>query len=165
MVAGRALDAGFFIVDIEMPRRIGIKHRIASVAWERSALVAGCGQPFDALGATHFSLTRSDLLCRPKDLPLAPRHDLALVLLRKHCHVSGSRDGDRALLNRMDQLRSAILLNFTGAGDAALADSEQLRASANWQTLAVLVVAELERRQLGRHHGALRFRQVPTPQV
>src|SRR5262245_19926119 len=67
MVAGRALDAGFFIVDIEMPRRIGIKHRIASVAWERSALVAGCGQPLNAFGATHFSLTRSDLLCRSKD--------------------------------------------------------------------------------------------------
>src|SRR5215467_5738497 len=131
VVGGRVLDAGFFVVDLEMPRRIGINNGIASVAWEW--LVTGRGQPFDALGATHFSLTRSDLLCRPKDLPLAPRHDLALVLLRKHCHISGRRDGDRALLNRMDQLGSTILLNFASAGDAALADIEKLRSSANWQ--------------------------------
>jgi hypothetical protein len=48
-----------------------------------------------------------------------------------------------------------MLLNFAGACDRALSHVEQFRASANWQTLAVLIVAELERRQLGRHHSAL----------
>jgi hypothetical protein len=47
-----------------------------------------------------------------------------------------------------------MLLNFAGACDCALPDVEQFRASANWQTLTVLVTGELQRRQLGRHHGA-----------
>src|SRR5262249_24441506 len=143
MVARRALDARFFVIDFEMPRRIGIKHRIAPVAWKRSVLVTGYGQPLNAFGAANLRFPRPDILCRPKDLALAASDGLALVLLRKHCHVSGRRDGDRALLNRMDKLGSAMLLNFTGACNAALTDIEQFRASANWQTLAVLVVADL----------------------
>src|SRR5262245_20200890 len=34
VVARRALDAGFFVVDFEMPWRVGIKYRIASAVWE-----------------------------------------------------------------------------------------------------------------------------------
>src|SRR6516164_11152262 len=113
MVAGSALDAGFFVVDFEMPRRIGVNNGIASVAWEW--LVTGRGQPFDAFGATHFSLTRSDLLCRPKDLPLTARDNLVLLLNRKRCHVRSGRYGDCTALNRTDSLGSAMLLNFASA--------------------------------------------------
>jgi hypothetical protein len=80
VVAGRALDAGFFVVDLEMPRRIGVKHRIASVAWERSVLVTGCCQPLNAFGAPNLRFPRSDILCGPKDFPLALRDDLVLLL-------------------------------------------------------------------------------------
>src|SRR5262245_31146888 len=100
VVGGSTLHAGFFVVDFEMPRRIGVNNGIASVAWEW--LVTVRGQPFEAFGATHFSLTRSDLLCRPKDLPLAPRHDLALLLGRKRRHVRSRRHGNRATLNHTD---------------------------------------------------------------
>ena len=58
-----------------------------------------------------------------------------------------------------------MLLNFTSTGDCALSHVEQFRASANWQTLAVLVVAEFERSQLRRDHGALRLVEVSPPQV
>src|SRR5262245_24632944 len=82
MVACRALHAGFFVVDFEMPRRIGVKHRIASVAWKRSLWVTGCGQPLKAFGAANLRFPRPDILCRPKNLTLAPRHDLALLVYR-----------------------------------------------------------------------------------
>src|SRR5215472_7113451 len=115
VVGGRVLDAGFFVVDLEMPRRIGINNGIASVAWEW--LVTGRGQPFDTFGATHFSLTRSDLLCRPKDLPLAPCDDLLLLLNRERCHVCSRRDRNRALLDGVDKFGRSMLLNFTGVAD------------------------------------------------
>src|SRR5262249_7961172 len=65
----------------------------------------------------------------------------------------------------MDELRRAVRLNLTCTSNRALADIEKLGGSANWQTLAVLVGAELERRESRRHHGALGFRQVPAPEV
>src|SRR5262249_6902213 len=66
----------------------------------------------------------------------------------------------------MDQFGSTVLLNFASTGDAAFSDVEQFRASANWQTLAVLAIAgPQQRRQLDRHQCALRFAQSPLVQV
>src|SRR5262245_15116316 len=91
VVPCRALDARFFVVDFEMPWRIGVNNGIASIARERTVLVTGCGQPLDAFGTARFSLARSDLLCRLENFPFAPRNYLALVLLRQHCHVRSRR--------------------------------------------------------------------------
>ena len=53
--------------------------------------------------------------------------------------VGGRRDRYRAPLDGMLQLWSAVLDNLAGAGNAALANIEQLGSSANWQTLAMLI--------------------------
>jgi hypothetical protein len=66
----------------------------------------------------------------------------------------------------MDQLGRAFLTHHFRTGDGARADVEQLRSSANWQTFDEIgALSVLQRRQLRRHHGALRFVQVPAVDV
>ncbi len=65
----------------------------------------------------------------------------------------------------MLKLGSTVLNNFAGAGNAALTNVEQLGASANWQTLGMLIVAALECRQLRSNHCPLAFTQMPASQV
>jgi len=101
MVAGRALGAGFFIVDIEMPRRIGIKHRIGSVAWERSALVAGCGQPLNAFGAANLRFPRPDIFCFDKRASLPFWRAVNVTITR--------RSGFSVCAHRAVQLRDSQL--------------------------------------------------------
>src|SRR5215831_18760626 len=55
--------------------------------------------------------------------------------------------------------------DFASTGNRAFANFEEFRASANWQTLAVLIIAEFKRRQLGGHHGALRFIEMATAEI
>src|SRR5262249_20574891 len=134
-----------------MPRRIGINNGIASVAWEW--LVTGRGQPFDAFGATHFSLTRSDLLCRPKDFALALRGDLALLVYWLARNVGGGCDGHRPLFDGANQFRGTVVADFGRAFHTALANIEKigglsLGQVANWRLAPISAVAE--RRQLGR---------------
>jgi hypothetical protein len=51
-----------------------------------------------------------------------------------------------------------MLLNLTRTSNRPLANVEQVRSSANWQTFnQVRTLAILQCRQLGRHHGPLAF--------
>src|SRR5262249_43895703 len=60
-----------------------------------------------------------------------------------------------------------MIVDFGGTLDAALADVEKigglgLGGFANWR---MLVIAALQRRQLGRHHSALRGIQMSAPDI
>jgi len=72
------------------------------------------------------------------------------------------------LFDGANQFRGTVVADFGRAFHAALANIEKigglsLGQVANWRLAPISAVAE--RRQLGRHHGALAFVQVPTPQV
>jgi hypothetical protein len=65
-------------------------------------VVTGYDQPLNTFGAPNLRFPRSDILCGPKDFPLAPRDYLLLLLHGKRCHVGGCRDGHRATLNGLN---------------------------------------------------------------
>jgi hypothetical protein len=99
-----------------MPRRIGTKYRIASVTWEWTVLVTGCGHALNAFGAANLRFPRSDILCGPKDFPLAPRYDLALFVYILPCHIGSRGDGYLAMLDRTDKLGGTVLEHFASLG-------------------------------------------------
>jgi hypothetical protein len=103
---------------VELPRRIGIKHRIASVAWERSVLVTGCGQSLNAFGAANLRFPGSDMLCCLKDLALASRYNLLLLSPGQGCNVSRFLDG-------MEKFERASALDYFGPLDRGMADVQQ----------------------------------------
>jgi len=102
----------------------------------------------------------------PKDFALAPRHDLTLLLFGKGCHIRRGGHGNSSTLDSLAQLGRAAVDNLARAGNTTLADIEQSRSSANWQTFnQVRSLAIPQCRQLGRHHCALAFVEMSAPEV
>src|SRR5262249_1385216 len=116
--------AGLVTVEAIVPGRISQNDGVALAQLHRTIPGADLQIPSYSGGISLSRLLAAYGFGRFEDFTLAPRYDLALLLGRKRCHVCGSRHGNRATLDRMDELGGAVVDNLTGSGNTALADVE-----------------------------------------
>jgi hypothetical protein len=142
------------------------KQRELAAERQRRVALAYLDNVRNALGVSDFRPFFSNLLRNAQDLRDPASNNFNLFQFGAARHIGCGEHRDLATLDGPLEVRGAVLKHIPGAGNASLADVEQLGSSANWQTfhqISALAVAQC--RELRRGYRALALIKVPAPQI